>query len=291
MTGPIDTRGVEVQQPLSPPEWYSRLCGQHRSFFAGRLSLLHDAVLAARRDGLEQLVPIILALGVDVAEIRAQLGRHVWRKLHHADEDVNFRRVLIWLRFEGGAAWDEIVTVPQTHLRSCRNAVDWPTARYAARLADVGRFLQVSMLYRDTIKMGGAPRDGWSLKRLKREHDRRAVSLAINDADSGTWAPAYTVTVGDYVFTRLTSDRDLVREGKTQRHCVATFREDARRGACVVMACTGAERATLRFGRSGDRELGGFANSQVSAECLAASLQAQREFERSQGLRSHSCPS
>ena len=188
-------------------------------------------------------------------------------------------RALIWLRYEGDADWVQIVRLPDVHLRSCRNALDWPTARFAARMAEPGKFLQTAMLYRDTVKLGGCPDSKWSLHRLKREYDLLSVNAAIENASARPWATPFETSDGPYQFTRLISDRDLVREGKLQRHCIATYREAARDGACVVMKCTGAERATMRFSQGDVHEINGFGNGPVSAECSGAAMVVRREFE------------
>ena len=270
-----------IVDPYDPAlDWLNTLAGNPRTFFDQRLLRMQGDVATALGDGLPQLVPLILSLQDDVPRLRQRLGRAVWRRVHHASIETNFMRSLVWLRFEGVAGWDQIVNLPEHHLRSCRNAIDWPTGLYAAHAAAPGKFSQIAMLYRDTVKMGGAPKLTWSLQRLKREHDRLSVRSAIAGASQERWASPFLFSCGDYEFVRLTSDRDFVREGKLQRHCIATFRADARAGKCVVMQCSGPERATFLFGTDSDYELSGFANTPVSEACLAAARSAQAAFQR-----------
>lgn len=239
---------------------------------------MQGAVTQLHADGLAQITPVLLVTGKTVSQLRAELGRSAWRRIHHDTEATNFLKCLIWMKYQEDATWGEISDLPRTHLRSCRNAIDWPTAQFAARLAAPGQFAQVAMLYRDTLKMGGSPKNSWSLPRLRREHDALAVALSIKRASPATWAVPFEYEFEGYIFRRLISDRDFVQEGKMQRHCVAAYIQEARAGLCVSMACTGRERATFRFGQDNDWELSGFANSAVSSGCVDAAQAARRAF-------------
>jgi len=282
-----DAVGLADQNRSIMPDWLVPLRGEYRAFFTNRLVQMEQAVVQLHRDGLPQITPVVLATGKNVGTLRRELGRAVWRRIHHDTETSNFLKCLVWMKYKEDASWAEIDALPRTHLRSCRNAIDWPTAQFAARLAAPGRFAQVTMLYRDTIKMGGAPKPGWSLQRLRREHDRLAMGLAIKRASPVPWAAPFVAEQAGFVFTRLVSDRDFVTEGKLQRHCVAAYIAEARAGSCIAMACTGAERATLRFGKD-DWELSGFANSDVTPACADAARVAQALFCQNPGAQGHS---
>lgn len=263
-----------------PPSWLSGLHGAHRELFERRLGDMPETLVDADRDGLHHLLPVLLVTGQDVATMRRDVGRAVWRKIHHASEQTNFLRSLIWLRFEADACWGDIVNLKQAHLRSCRNAIDWQTAKLADRLAEPGRFLQVSMLYRDVVKMGGEQSKKWSLSRLKREHARLSTQCAIADADPQDWCPPFQTLQDGFTFARLTSERDFVIEGKTQRHCVGSMRDEAKKGRIVVMRCTGRERATLLIKSDKSLEVASSANGAVSDRCLAAAKAASAVFLR-----------
>lgn len=279
---PFDTQ--TTAQAGIVPAWFAPLRGEYRAFFQGRLQAQQPAIAQLVRDGLPQLIPIVLTTGQNVTRLRSEMGRATWRRFHHASETENFLRCLIWLKYRTEAGWREIAQIPRVHLRSCRNAIDWRTARFAAHFAAVGTFSQVAMLYRDTLKMGATPRPTWSLQRLKREHAKLAVQIAIQTACDIPWAAPFEYVANRHTFRRLVSDRDFVTEGKNQRHCVAAYLEDARSGACVVMACTGDTRATFRFAtvpeNAQDWELSGFANVPVSTACAKAAQAAKKAFNR-----------
>lgn len=266
--------------PAIVPDWFVPLHGHYRQFFMERLSAMQGAVAQLHADGLAQITPVLLVTGKTVAQLRAELGRAAWRRIHHDTEATNFLKCLIWLKYQGDASWADICALPRVHLRSCRNAIDWPTAKFAAHLATPGQFAQVAMLYRDTLKIGGDPKSSWNLPRLRREHDSLAAELSIKRASPAIWAEPFEYQTAGFLFRRLISDRDLVQEGKRQRHCLAAYIQDARAGQCVSMACTGRERATLRFGQKGDWELSSFANGPVSEDCAHAARSAQRAYLR-----------
>lgn len=266
------------------PAWFNSLHGDIRTFFETRLNRLRNEIDQLNEDNLAQLAPIVLVTGRSIVQLRKKWGRGVWRKVHHADETTNFLRALVWLRHREGAQWHEVIRLPAQHLRSVRNAANWNAARFAAHAAEAGRFSQTLMLYLDVVKMGGQPRRSWSVSRLKKEHVSRVTSAAIAEADPAPWAAPFMVQVDGFTFSRLISDRDFVAEGISQRHCVATFRDRARSGACIAFACEGRVRATLRFDAEGDWELTGRANVAVPSACLSAAKAAYQAFWNQQKL-------
>lgn len=266
------------EQIVQQPEWFRHLFGPVKVFFADRLHSMQDDFQSAVNDGLTQIIPVLLAQGSDVSNTRQTLGKATWRKIHHASEHTNFMRSLVWLRFRTEADWHVIVNLQDDHLRSCRNAVDWQVAQYAGTYATQGRFAQTAMLYCDTVKLGGRPDCTWPLERLKREYAKRNVRNTIACADPAPWADPFSYEQNGFQFQQLISDREFVVEGNVMRHCVASYREDARTGAVYVLRCTGAERATVRFDRSGGFEISSFANGPVTQMCKTTARAAMRCF-------------
>ncbi len=259
-------------------EWFQHLHGDTLSFFQSQLRAMTDVVAEVLQDGLGHLAPVLLMAGQDVSTMRRNVGRAAWRRIHHADTQTNFMRALVRHRYGEDASWPEIAALPEVHLRSCRNALDWKTARTAARLAEPGRFSQTMMLLRDVVKMGGTADRDWTLPQLKKAHSKLSTKTAIETADPTVWCRPFEFSKDGYAFQRLTSDRDFVTEGKALRHCVATYRNAARSGSTVVLRCTGRERATLRFSSEGDSEMSGFANAPVSERSKQASKAAIAAF-------------
>lgn len=275
-----------VQSELSPEMslgWLMRMHGAARHFFENGLRPIVGVVQQALDDGLDHLVPVLAATRSTVPALRREVGKAVWRRIHHGSLDVNILRALTYDRHRGTATWAEIVAIPDHHLRSCRNAIDWPTARFAAMNAPDGQFQTYAMLYRDVVKLGLSPKPSWTVKRMKRERDALFRQARIAEADPTPWAAPCAEDHGALRFTRLTSDRAIVVEAVAMRHCVATYLESARAGQISVWRCEGAERATLMFGATGGMELRAFANGEVSAVCHAAALNVRQRFLLSQG--------
>lgn len=260
------------------PIWFRSLFGDPKDFFTHQLSTMPDVVKKAVADGNAHILPVVLACGLDVPTARQTLGRATWRKIHHANEHTNFMRSLVWLRFKSEANWHDIVDLKDCHLRSCRNAIDWPTARYAGNHAALGQFVQTAMMYCDVVKMGGQPDDAWSLAKLKRDYVKRKTSTSVAAANPEPWAVPFTFKSGGFKFERLNSDRDFILESNAMRHCVATYQEDARSEDVYFLRCTGLERATIRCDRAGTFEIRSFANGLVSKSCEAAAQVAVRQL-------------
>ncbi|MEL6573138.1 MAG: hypothetical protein AAFQ64_15860 [Pseudomonadota bacterium] len=262
--------------PIIEIEWIKRLPADGKAWFLRHGERLQEAVASAQEDATDQLVPIMLAEGSAVPALRAALGRATWRKFHHASEATNLLRALVWMRFQGEVTWSEIAALPPEHLRSCRNAFDWPTGRYAAHHAPAGQFHKFAMLYRDVVKLGVAPKAHWTPTRLRRERDRLFRKAKIAEANPELWASKTQYCVDGFTFTLLCSDRALVAEGISMRHCVASYIDAARADLSRVFVCTGPERATLRIDRDGGFELRGFANAEVSQPCARAAAHIRR---------------
>lgn len=267
----VDAAGAAKGTHSGNIAWLNRLHGENREVFARHCEALRGAITQAQKDAVDQLIPIMLAEKTSIPALRVRLGRATWRQIHHATEATNLLRALVWLRFQGDVSWAEIVAIPPHHLRSCRNALDWPTGRFAAHHAPQGQFHKFAMLYRDVVKMGVRPRAHWTPARLRRERDKLFAEAKITEADATRWASALEHQIGAFHFVRLCSDRDLVTEGVAMRHCVASYADAARAGQACVFRCTGPERATLSIGQDGTVELRGFANAKVSRACMGAS--------------------
>ena len=164
-----------LQQSLYPdwtppviPTWISRMRKSERVSFLSKINLVSDPVLEAQSDGLDQIVPIIVISGKRPQELRAEVGKDVWRKIHHATERTNVYRAQLWHRNNRSASWDWIVKIAPCNL-SYMLAVNIDEATtYAARTAKRGQAHDIATLWRDTLNMGLKPKSTWSLGRLKK---------------------------------------------------------------------------------------------------------------------------
>lgn len=240
----------DLPKPWRAPGWFVDL-GYYRSRQIGKMVQTQiDRVARAQQDGIERVAPILVALRCDPAEARRRVGKAVWREVHHSDLHVNVARARILMRTR--ITLPDLIRFPQGALTEVLAKVERSSERAVTVASLVARnrteFRQAVMLAHDTIRMGGDPDPKWSLRRLREEHDRRAMEWARQKSDPTPWGPGFTCEVDGYRFTLLNSGADFALEGNTMKHCVASYREDARAGRYRIMKIEGPERATVRFG-------------------------------------------
>lgn len=269
--------------PPKYPQWLEKMKrGPVKSVFANRLHYNARKVRQADADGIDQLVPIIIAAEAEPADLRRELGSGVWKKIHHATQATNGKRATIWLHFLGKKPWSEIVEIKPCHLGSVLNSIkrneQWTSVYYAGTRASSGRFHQTEMLYRDAARMGVQINPKWSLTRLRKEHDAASLKAALRKASSTPWAKPWSTSVDGFKFERLISDQDFAYEGLSQRHCVASYARTAKRGDLVVFRVTGADRATYAFSPQWS-ELKTFANGAPSKKLKNAAQVCLKKFQ------------
>ena len=256
------------------PSWCYDL-GYHRSVQVLRLIKMHAGILhRAQSDGIEHVAPILLALRCDPSEARKRVGKAVWRTVHHSPIHVNVARANVLIRSR--IRLPDLVEFPTGALREVL-AKAKGTSEAAVTIAGMiarnrTEFRDAVMLAHDTIRMGGTPDPKWSLRRLREEHDRRAMEWAREKSDPTPWGKPFTTKQDGFTFTLLNSGADFALEGLLQRHCVTSYRDDAKRGRCIVMKIEGPERATVRFGGHPVRvqEVKARFNARVSEACARA---------------------
>ncbi|MGR3481636.1 PcfJ domain-containing protein [Salipiger marinus] len=267
------------------PSWVDRAPKGIKLIVASRFSHHKQKVLTCQSDGLPQIAPIVAAMEKSPAELRKELGKAVWRKIHHSTETTNARRAYLWLFSMGRLTMAQIIEFRPCHLPKLVSGLKvsslnlGPAHIYAGKFAPPGLFDEIAILYRDTQRMGIAVNPEWSLTRLKREHDAAALADAMKKTDQTPWAVPYRAEVDGLLFVRLTSDRDLSVEGLIQRHCVASYSVYAKRGVFFIFSISGDERATYAFDERGDDvDLQGFANTAPSARVRRAAEKFKKRF-------------
>ena len=234
----------------------------------------------AEQDGIGNVAPMIVHFNADPRGIKELVGREVWRKIHHATLKSNVDR-LVLCRLAGWTI-EEAMLFPTKGRRRARAFLEHGKSALllACRLArhtdEIREFL---IMAQDVQRMGGNPDPAWGRKRLRREHDALALKRAFDSCDPTPWARPWYHDVGAYSFALLKSESELAMEGACQRHCVRSYARACRAGTDVVLRIDGAKRATCSW-RVGDRaiQVKGFANSKVSAECLAAAKKARAAY-------------
>ena len=272
----------QTSQPILPfcegawrvPGWCFDL-GYTRNSQVLRLIKARASLIArAQMDGIEHVAPVLLALGCSPADAKKRVGKAVWRKVHHSDLSLNVARANVMIRSRIKLA--DLVEFPNGALREALSNVrktDEDTVIAAGLIArNRTEFREAVMLAHDTMRMGGTPDPKWSLRRLREEHDRRAMEWARAKSDPTPWSDPWSCEMDGFMFTLLNSAADFSAEGATQRHCVASYSREAKAGKYIVMRIDGPERATVRFGGHPVRvlEVRGRFNALVSKACAQA---------------------
>ncbi len=263
-----------------PPLWiYKFLDFRTWEYVQHHIPLIRQA----QRDGIENIAPILLALSCDPATAKKRVGRAVWRRVHHSTLHQNMERAELLLRT--GVPLADLVDLYGSALRDIRRAAaNYPTPalHFAIRVAtNRTQFYQAVRLATDALHMDVTLNPEWSLKRLRKEHDQKAIEIARRTTNGTAWAEPWTAEIHGFIFTLLRSDQDFADEGLKQRHCIASYLEAARQGKCVVMRIQGPERATVLFRAQSLRfsEVKARFNKDVSTRCYEACIKAGRLFK------------
>lgn len=233
-----------------------------------------DLIHRAQMDGIEHVAPILLALRCSPAEARKRVGKAVWRQVHHSGLWLNVSRANIMLRSR--IALVDLVQFPEGALREvlskAKNTSEAAVTHAGIIAKNRTEFREAVMLVNDTMRMGGEINRRWSLRRLREEHDRRAMQWARAKADPTPWAEPWSCDMDGFRFSLLNSGAAFSAEGAIQHHCVASYASDAKAGRYIIMRIEGKERATVRFGGHPVRvqEVKGRYNATVSEACRRA---------------------
>lgn len=267
--------------PGELPSWVKTFGLKRYKPICARVRGSAKQIAQAEADGLPQLGPIIATFAKPPHEIRKEIGKGQWRRIHNSTLTQNVNRLA--LRLIGGWSWDEAMTWPDYIKRALpylqpqrlTRGVLLPACRLSRDRPD---FLDIVLRARDVQRMGGLPSPDWSRRRLKHEHDVLARLQTIKTSDPTPWAEPWDFSVDGYHFELLISETALAIEGIQQSHCVRSYANACRAGREVVCRITGHERATCswsyeRFERP---QVQGAFNRRVSDDCRAAALLAMK---------------
>ena len=234
----------------------------------------------AEADGIPQIAPALVLFAKPPDQIKADVGGEIWRRMHHAKISANVDRLV--LRLIGGWTLDEAMEWPAwRRAKPCISSHGKSALLWACRnSATKGDFSDNLQLARDFQRMGGVVDPAWGMKRMRREHDAKAVQFAMRSANPEPWAKPWFCDVGPYSFSLLKSELELALEGATQRHCARSYALACRDGREVVLRIEGPERATCSW-RVGERyiQVKAACNKPVMDETEVAAAEARRLFE------------
>jgi hypothetical protein len=249
-------------------------------------------VKEAERDGLINLIPVIVTFGASPHDIRKTIGQGAWRRIAHNSITRNRLLMLAMQRVRGHGdeaadteMFGRLLEIPSGLLRYVHGAQ--PDEVIAARITPkitLADFMRTQHIIRDTRDMMGfAFNSRWSFARMEREHADATKAVARKQFSDHRFADDWTFAADGYTAKLLTSQLDIAVEGNVQHHCVAAYAKLASRLQYAVLRIDGKERATLGLRRVGSifrvDQLYGACNSFVSPACEAFCTSVVDEYD------------
>jgi len=275
-----------LSDPWKMPRWFTILGYWSNRQIGKMVQSQIDRIHRAQLDGIENVAPILVALRCDPDEAKRRVGKAVWKRVHHSPLGRNVTRARILMRT--GIRLPDLIDFPNGALAEVESKAKNYSEAAVIIAGKVSRnrteFREAVMLAHDLIRMNGTGDPRWSLRRLREEHDRRAMEWAREKADPTPWREPFSTEMDGFTFTMLNSGADFSAEGTVMRHCVASYRADAKARRCMIMRIEGPERATVRFGGHPARvqEVKGRFNAAVSEACRRACAKVLAEFIESE---------
>lgn len=233
-------------------------------------------------DGIPQVAPICAALRQRPDQARASLGKGLWKKVHHSRLQDNVLRAKCVLITNIGLP--DVMAIPVGALREvpklCARYGPGAVRATAGLAKNKVEMREMIGLVHDVRRMNGTVTPGWSMRRLREEHDKLARVWARKTASTELFAEPWCEEIDGYKFTRLISPADFAEEGLVMRHCIASYAPAAKRGREVAFRIEGPERASVSFRHSGHIELKGYMNAPVSDTLRRAARKIVVDFKR-----------
>ena len=262
------------------PPWMERAGLRKCKLAIYRLHQHEAAISQAMQDGIEHVVPMLLALNGDPQHCRKKVGREAWKKIHQASLTENSFRLKCM--FMLGMSLDDVLLINGREARSsysCGKTISKRGMLWAFQ-AGGATVRENTILYRDTERLSGRiPKFEWSRKRMHKEHDAAVVQSIMDKADPTPWAKPWFDDVGGFTFTLLKSAQELQIEGARMRHCVGSYWREAKMGRTTIFSVQGQERATAEFPARRQPQIKSFANGPVSKECAQACSVAYNRYK------------
>lgn len=223
----------------------------------------------AERDGLYNLVPIIIAFDAPPQTIRAEIGRGAWRRV--ANNSISRNTLLMnATRRAGKPAFVKLLEMPSGVLRVVHTADE--DEIIAARISPRKRprvFLETLHAVRDTRRML-LPTEfnpNWGYARFRQEHEVATRAIMQRRYSDKKFAPEWSFEEKGYSAHLLTSQAEIATEGEVQHHCVGSYAREAAIGRYAVFKIDGKERATAGVVNGRVDQIYRACNAPVSDEC------------------------
>lgn len=263
---------------------------RHDSELVAQANAVLPYVNEAERDGLYNLIPVILTHGLSAQEIRAKIGRGAWRRVANNSVSRNLLIMHATRRCKEAARLESFIRLLDMPSGIMPGIMRLETGGVgdneiiAARITPRKRpreFQQTVDLVRDTRRMmlPDEFNPQWGLARMRREHDLATKAIMERRYSNKAFAPDWSFEDQGFSATLLTSQASIATEGAVQHHCVASYARNAAMREYAVFRIEGKERATAGIRNGRIDQIYGACNAQVSEECrsFAAKLAARYE--------------
>lgn len=273
-----------------------RFDGKHWQHYDSTLVALANDLLPyineAERDGLYNLIPIILTHRASPQGIRAKIGRGSWRRVANNAVSRNLLIMHATMRCKEAArpeAFTRLLDMPSGVMRGIGRFASeiGEDETIAARITPRKRareFQQTVDIVSDTRRML-LPHEfnpQWGYARMRREHELATKAIMQRRYSDKSFAADWSFDEAGFSATLLTSQASIATEGAIQHHCVASYARSAAMREYAVFRIEGKERATAGIRGNRVDQVYGACNAQVSDECKAFVNKLARSYAASQ---------
>lgn len=237
----------------------------------------------AERDGLYNLIPIIIAYGAAPHAIRADVGRGAWRRVANNSVTRN-KLIMSALRRcgkDGKSQLFKLLEISSGVMREIHAADEDEIV--AARITPKKRgveFRETLHTVRDTRRMllPSEFNPDWGYARMRQEHELATRAMMHRRYSDKKFADDWSIQERAYSAHLLTSQAEIAIEGELQHHCVASYARESAMGNYAVFRIEGKERATAGVINGRVEQIYGACNSPVSDECKAFSYAVATKY-------------
>jgi hypothetical protein len=219
-----------------------------------RLRRVADKLDQVKKDGIYNVAPLVYASERSPQELKAELGKGLWKKLHKNSFSRN--KLLSFASIRDKDAHEDIPS-SLLHLLNSRNfPVGKDTILYIkdklkGSWTNKDRCKMVANLHEDTKRLSRILNremsKNWSVDRLKEEHDRMIQlynnqnrireqarqSRDLDDPIEYEDNPMKSYEKNEYTAIRLNSIREYHKEGQDMEHCVGFYGNQAAEGTYI----------------------------------------------------------
>lgn len=241
----------------------------------------------AERDGLYNLIPVIIAHGAAPQAIRTTIGRGAWRRV--ANNSVTRNKLIMNAAMrcaddKRAAAFCRMLEIPSGLLRWVNGATD--DEIHAARITPrkrMAEFQQTLHTVSDTraMMLPDEFNPQWGYTRMRQEHELATKAIMERRFSDKKFSPDFEFEATGFKAVLLTSQADIAVEGSMQHHCVASYARNAAMGDYAVFRIEGKERATAGLAKSRVDQVYGACNNPVSEACKAFVIKLATAYAKS----------